>query len=445
MRTSTAFRVLLLAATASSASAECVNPTGANGCHTTIQAAVDAADEGERIDIAPGVYVENVYVGKAGLTLAGPGPAETANTIIDADDPNDEEGLYIDASDVKIKDLTVRNGRGDGIGIYADRVKILGVRVLSPDSDCIWVSDYDDVQIVGNELRGCGDQGIESDDSSELVVKNNVISICDEGCLDLYGNGIQVVGNTISQSEDDACIYVEGDFATVKANTVSTCDGSGIEVNGQDPVVSGNTVTASSSGEGVEVDCDPCTGGQVSRNKVSDLADDESGFDIWADAAGLVVSGNVATRVPDQGFQLYGTGIQFLDNQSFSTGGDDDENAFEIYGDSHTVEGNRAEGGARAGFFTDCTGCTFTGNLAVGNLESGFVIYGLGNTLTGNKAFDNLGHGFWLGGEDNNFASGNVSRRNRSGWCDDGSIDTTIGVDNKLGDETACVIDNDPA
>lgn len=49
----------------------CVHPTGAGRCFTSIQAAVDAANSGDRIVIRPGRYVEQVTILGKDLTLVG--------------------------------------------------------------------------------------------------------------------------------------------------------------------------------------------------------------------------------------------------------------------------------------------------------------------------------------------------------------------------------------
>lgn len=49
----------------------CVHPSGAGRCYTSIQAAVDAADNGDRIIIRAGQYVEQVTISGKDLTLLG--------------------------------------------------------------------------------------------------------------------------------------------------------------------------------------------------------------------------------------------------------------------------------------------------------------------------------------------------------------------------------------
>lgn len=54
-----------------SAATLCVNTTGAGGCHTSIQTAINAAAAGDTIDVAAGTYNELVNVNKANLALVG--------------------------------------------------------------------------------------------------------------------------------------------------------------------------------------------------------------------------------------------------------------------------------------------------------------------------------------------------------------------------------------
>jgi hypothetical protein len=72
--------------------------------YPTIQAAVDAADEGDTILVAPGVYSEHVVVSKSGLKLRGAGPVSP----IQRPSASDGENVVLDGTDLG----------GVGIGIH---------------------------------------------------------------------------------------------------------------------------------------------------------------------------------------------------------------------------------------------------------------------------------------------------------------------------------------
>jgi pectin methylesterase-like acyl-CoA thioesterase len=65
--------------TVAQAAGLCVHPAGAGNCFTTIQAAVDAANDGDRISIRSGKYVEQVTITGKDLTLIG-----QSNAVIEA-------------------------------------------------------------------------------------------------------------------------------------------------------------------------------------------------------------------------------------------------------------------------------------------------------------------------------------------------------------------------
>jgi hypothetical protein len=88
---------------------------GAPGCYQTIGAAVAAATSGDTINVAQGVYHENVVIGTP-LSLVGKNPA---NTIIDASGL--ANGVYIDGLDhaglnhVTVSGFTIRNANFEGV------------------------------------------------------------------------------------------------------------------------------------------------------------------------------------------------------------------------------------------------------------------------------------------------------------------------------------------
>lgn len=79
--------------------------------YPTIQAAVDAAEPGDLILIAPGVYREEVQVSTPGLTLRG---ADRNRVIIDGEfvRPN---GIIVFADGVAVENLTLRNATENGV------------------------------------------------------------------------------------------------------------------------------------------------------------------------------------------------------------------------------------------------------------------------------------------------------------------------------------------
>jgi hypothetical protein len=111
---------ILLAAIpcAASAATLCVAHGGHPGCYSTIQAAVNAAAHGDVIHVWPGVYKEDVTIGKP-LSLLGDSDADTDATIINA--TGLANGIFVDGLDnkglahVTIAGFTVKNALYEAI------------------------------------------------------------------------------------------------------------------------------------------------------------------------------------------------------------------------------------------------------------------------------------------------------------------------------------------
>lgn len=112
----------------------CVNSHGAKGCYSTIQSAVDQAASGDIIQVAAGVYDEEVTVGKP-LSLLGAGPDETT---IDA--AALAHGVFVDGFDnpglkaVTVSGFTIKNALYEGVLVVsASDVVIRDNRVIDND------------------------------------------------------------------------------------------------------------------------------------------------------------------------------------------------------------------------------------------------------------------------------------------------------------------------
>lgn len=135
----------------------CVEPSGAGGCYTTIQAAIDAASPGDVIEVSAGTYVEDLVVDKA-LTLTGPNAATNPNTgpraaeavivsALSAPDPYTSCTImmYIESSNVAVRGFTFD---GDNPALTS------GLDINGADVDgCEGISSYEGVGNISIEYN----------------------------------------------------------------------------------------------------------------------------------------------------------------------------------------------------------------------------------------------------------------------------------------------------
>ncbi len=169
----------------------CVNPHGSHGCYKKIQTAVNQASNNDVINVAAGVYSEDVRVGIP-LSLHGQDGA-----IIDASgQPN---GIFVDGlsnpglKGVTISGLTVINANFEGILVVsASNVTVSDSKILDNDKT-------PGLNFTG-ETVGCpGQQAFETDETGDCG-----------GAIHLIGTVNSVIsGNQISRNADGVLISDE--------------------------------------------------------------------------------------------------------------------------------------------------------------------------------------------------------------------------------------------
>ena len=117
------------------------NPGTVDAPWRTIARAWSAVPAGSVINVRAGTYTQQTYLtgrsdGASNPVTLRPYPGET---------------------------VTLQNGSGAGAAVYIEGVnglRIQGFRVTNPSSDGIKVTNSSNVEIVGNDVYGCGNQGI---------------------------------------------------------------------------------------------------------------------------------------------------------------------------------------------------------------------------------------------------------------------------------------------
>lgn len=187
--------------------------------YDSIRAAVDAAMDGEIIEVSPGTYQESVFVNKA-LTLNG------------LDEPNivsqgSSSALWLQADNCSVSGFVVSGG-GIGISVSSAGNHVQNMTVLNCATG-IDVSDASDALLSGNTLIDNRSLGLRLSRSVNITLQDNVIenslyNFSVEGSQpDHYRHSIDqsntadgkpiyyltnVIDTVVSHVDDPACIYL---------------------------------------------------------------------------------------------------------------------------------------------------------------------------------------------------------------------------------------------
>jgi hypothetical protein len=398
------------------------------GDHATIQNSVFFGNYDNGVDVTGYALVQNNSIWNnyyEGVYVTGPNSTVTRNDIKTSEEYSDCIHLCTESDGAKVTYNNIQSCAGDGIGShYSSNQDISNNTIKSVYYNGIYVygEEFDvanNITIRNNTTNGVGSHGIllENYVSSSLIDRNNISATHDEGIhVDTRPDSFEAA-NVVSNN------FVENVHSA-----------EGINVSDRKPTLTTNTVQNAFRNDCFEVSCgsgDCISGGQISNNKAFYCGEDDDGFrlnDVWY----LLISGNIAEHIHDNGFNIDGSYNTIQNNTARWCGANSDA-GFEIEGNDNIIYGNLAEF----------------------NSQRGFEIYG-NNTVTRNTARKNYQTGMWLGGWDDggtvnvtyntitdnhgeglaNFApeggsslvniSNNTVLRNRTDICNEGTINTFI-------------------
>ena len=164
------------------------------GNYSSIQAAIDEANNGDTIYIYPGLYQENLHIDKS-IHLVG---QQRDTTIIDGNYAGDV--VVVAAEGVTIQELTIQHsgtsGRDAGIELRENNAGILDT-IIKENTIGMFAFYCDHHTIADNLVIANKDYGIHLYGSYDTIISKNTITDNRWGILLIYANGNQISDNLI--------------------------------------------------------------------------------------------------------------------------------------------------------------------------------------------------------------------------------------------------------
>src|SRR5579859_2036523 len=245
----------------------------------SIQAAIKRANAGDTIKVMPGTYKESIYVDKDGIRLSGV-IKDGRWPILDGENVLND-GIIVSGHNVTVERFVVRRYLGNGIMIQgANNFAILNNRVEGPgfygifpqygqnglvaynvvtgNITGIYVGMSKNLDVLHNESADNQDEGIETENSSQVLVEDNYS----------HGNAVGIVLHLIPglpiKTADQAIVRnnfvikndrgVEGkpeasSVSVIDSGTGQYPNGTGILIDAQDSsTIEGNLIEGNPSG-----------------------------------------------------------------------------------------------------------------------------------------------------------------------------------------------------
>ncbi len=335
------FVLLLIAGSPVMAATYSVCPSGCN--FTSIQAAINAASDGDTIEIRGGHYIEPLIVDRR-LVLKGVASGG-GYPVIDAGGA--EFGITLKAPGIQISSLNITGANSSAILIESDNNTLHDLIIVHPKVTTYYLT-YPAVtgeDLTGLEISAC-----------KFYVRGDTVVLHDP-------HDYSITGNTFLNPLGYSVAIVSSGSANPTENGV----------------ISGNTITQS-RGAGIGIIA-KSAGGLVRNLTVSDNCVSGSGGSIglFIPSENVIIRNNTLQENPGTprkgiyGIMLYGTSGVLIE-------------------DNHVV-GTNVELAYR---FEDCSRLTITGNTVDSNSDTGMGCLWITNSTLSRNTMDKNVYNFWM-------------------------------------------------
>ncbi len=378
--------------------------------HTTIQAAIDASENGDVVCVNAGTYVENIdFTGKA---IEVRGVDGRALTVIDGDAAGPVVTIASsEGADSILHGLTLTGGRAtNGGGLFIDGASptVSAVAIDDNSSDNNGGGAYvyssgvsmNDVSVTDNSaLDGGGGLYVRESAGAlftGLTVDYNTADDTGGGIHIRSGSSIGVFDLVVSSNvarHDGAGIYIDGESMTIDlsdavifGNTTLWSNGGGIYKEGEtdlyasDLVVMGNR--ARQIGAGIHIrNPGQQFSGLVVANNTSFGYEGAAGMDgIYADETTITDAlfiANHATNSPGGGLGLWDSDYVEMNNVAFIQNEANKGGGLFANGSGHSVTNGLFVANSGGGLYLDHCGMTLVNTSILGNYSDDYPAGGI--------------------------------------------------------------------
>lgn len=276
-----------------------------------LQAAIDAASDGDTIVVLKGTYGPIDLTGRQNLTIKGRGKpsidGSTASNCV----------LLTDCSDVVVTGFQLRDSQLSAfLAVGCSRIELSKCKINDAGDEGAEFSNCDDIIVDRNKIDGTGDDGIavsdgSGDQTSNSEITRNKISHVPDGGIDINGDNNLVTRNLVKDSEANGAIVNSGTNNEIVKNVFLRIDGDGVLIDDDGNRVLSNKIVKP-TGNGIDLDADQNT---ASKNVI-----------VKAGQAGVTVGGGENNVTQNKITKSAGVDLQ-------DTSG----------GDTNTYTGNKAK------------------------------------------------------------------------------------------------------